>query len=274
MNLAFQSTSSSPLSSAAELPRPMRASRWNGLTAALAGLFRAAAQQVPRLSGQASRQRRWAGDFNALVVAGDAMIQRARRDKQAMTVAVFDLSDLPELRSVFGKRVTQEVVQRVSELFQRIATSKGLVARTGATMFTVLMPGFGRDRALAVISEVMGYPCRIELDASRDEIVLIPEYLVQTVRGDTGSVADVIAALKRGIVQARELEQSRRRYLKRERESHTRPGDVRAVSTVSAATAASTARAGELRPQVDSAARRHAYRSVATIPMPLAARSA
>jgi GGDEF domain-containing protein len=265
MTFAFQPTSPFRAASAAGRTGPMRASRWNRLAVALAGMFRAVAQRAPGLTG---RQRRWASDFDALVVAGDAMMQRARRDKQAMSVAVFDLSDLPELRSVFGKGVTQEVVQRVSELFQRIATSKGLVARTGTTMFTVLMPGFGRDRALAVISEVMGYPCCIELDASRDEIVLIPEYMVQTVRGDTGSVADVIAALRRGIVQARELEQSRRRYLKRERESHTPPGDLRAVSTVSAAST------GEPRSRVDSAAQRHAYRGVATIPMPLAARGA
>lgn len=236
-------------------------SRWNGLTAALAGLFRVAAQRAPRLTGQAGRQRRWASDFDALVVAGDAMMNRARRDKQAMSVAVFDLSDLPELRSVFGKQVTQEVVQRVSEKFQRIATSKGLVARTGTTLFTVLMPGFGRDRALAVISEVMGHPCCIELE-TRDEVVLIPEYMVQTVRGDTRSVADVIAALRTGIAQSQEREHSRRRYLKRERESHTRPMELR------------TPTAASRRPLLEDAAPRQACPSVATIPMPLAARRA
>lgn len=268
MSYAFQPTSSFHAASARGRTGSMRASRWNRVAAALHGLFRVAAPRAPGLTGQAGRQRRWASDFDSLVVAGDVMMQRARREKQAMTVAVFDLSDLPELRSVFGKRVTQEVVQRVSEMFQRIATSKGMVARTGTTLFTVLMPGFGRDRALAVISEVMGFPCCIELDSIRDEVVLIPEYMVQTVRGDTASVADVIATLRRGIVQNREREQSRRSYLKRERESHTRHGNLRAVSTVSAAST------GEPRSRVDSAAPRRAYRSVATIPMPLAARGA
>lgn len=260
MNLTFQPSSSFPAASAGPRARHPRASRWNKLTDALRGLLRGPAQRAPRLSGQVGRQRRWAGDFDALVLAGDAMMIRARRDKQALTVAVFELSDLPELRSVFGKEVTQEVVHRLREKFQRIATSKGLVARTGPTLFTVLMPGFGRDRALAAISEVMGFPCSIELDSTRDEVVLIPEYMVQTVRSDTASVADVIAALRAGIAQSQEREHSRRRYLKRERESHTPPMELRTPTAVSR------------RPLLDDAGPRPAYPSVATIPMPLAER--
>lgn len=261
MNLAFQSTASFHDTSAAEQIVPVRRFPWSGLTAALARLLRAAAQTAPRLSGQAVRQRRWASDFDAMVAAGDALMQRARRNRQAMTVAVFNLSDLPELRSVFGRRVTQEVVQRVSEMFQRIATGKGLVARTGPTEFTVLMPGFGRDGALAVIGEVMGHPCCIELEASRDEIVLIPEFMVQTVRNDTSSVADVIAALKRSIAQSQEREHSRRRYLQRERESHTRPMELRATSGVNPPS------------RVERRTPRPVYQSAETIPMPLAARN-
>lgn len=172
-------------------------------------------------------QADWSSELQTMVAAGDELLRRSRTGNFALSVAVFDLTDLPELKSVFGSRVVQEVISKVTAKFQVMANSRGLVARTGPTVFTVLLPGFGRDRALSLIREVMGHPCCIELDGSNEEIVLIPEFMVQTVRRDAASISQVYDTLRSDLAKAHALEHKRRLYLQRERESHTRPMDLR-----------------------------------------------
>jgi GGDEF domain-containing protein len=168
-------------------------------------------------------QADWARQEQTMLRAAEAMVAVARRGNIAISFAVFDLSDLPELKSVFGSRVVQEVIAKVMAKFHVVAGNRGLVARTGPTTFALVLPGLGRDRALSLIRDVMGHPCCIELDGGDEEIVLIPEFLVQALTGEPAAVADVYAKLRRDIERAHELERKRRRYLQRERESHTRP---------------------------------------------------
>ncbi|MDB5947038.1 MAG: regulator protein domain-like protein [Ramlibacter sp.] len=225
----------------------------------LAGLVR---RLVARWSGASSApgaavhgiQPNWEHETQAMVTTGDQMLLRARRDNFALSVAVFELTDLPELKSVFGSQAAQQVIARITTKFQRMAPGRGLVVRTGPTVFTVLLPGFGRDRALAVIRSVMGHPCCIELEGSHEEIVLVPEFMVQTVRGDTASIGDVYAGLRRDIARAHGLEEKRRRYLQRERESHTRPMELQP----------------ELASSLTAPPEREYHNAAATIPMPLA----
>lgn len=218
----------------------------------LVGLRSSPAKPIP-----VKVQTDWTREAQAMVAAGDEMLKRSRSGNFALSVAVFDLTDLPELKSVFGSRVVQEVIQKLTAKFQLMANSRGLVARTGPTVFTVLLPGFGRDRALSLIREVMGHPCCIELDGSDEEIVLIPEFMVQTVRRDTGSMAEVYETLRRDIAKAQALEHKRKLYLQRERESHTRPMELRSSSSSG--------------PQMEQDV--HYAPAAATIPMPLSARA-
>lgn len=240
--------SRSPKRAAQRRPNPLRT------IAGWLGLFtnRSAADTVVT----APVHKDWKLEQDAMLAAGERMLQRARRDNQLLSIAVFDLSDLPELESVFGARLTQGVVGKIAGRLQEMATAKGLAMRTDATVFTVLMPGFGRDRALLAIQKTMGHPCCIELDAGDNEIVLVPEFKVHTLRSDSGSLGQVYSDLCRSISQAKKNEQRRRKYLQQERESHTRPMALRAQGESS-----------------DPAHGHPVFRNVApTIPMPLSGR--
>lgn len=176
------------------------------------------------------QRKGWESHTQAMLAAGARLVTRARRDDEPLSIAVFDISDLPELETVFGAQVAREVMTQVVFRLQGLASSKGLVMRTDATVFTVLMPGFGRDRAHQTIETGMGSPCCIELDAGEHEIVLVPDFKVHTMRPDSGPLAGVYADLRHDISQAQKLERRRQRYLQRERESHTRPMELRAGS--------------------------------------------
>lgn len=189
----------------------------------------------------ADRRKGWEGDTQAMLAAGARLVARARRDDEPLSMAVFDVSDLPELETVFGAQVASEVMTQVVSRLQGLASSKGLVMRTDATVFTVLMPGCGRDRAHQAIESSMGSPCCIELDADEHEIVLVPDFKVHTMRPDSGPLAGVYADLRRDISQAQKLERRRQRYLQRERESHTRPMELGAGSPAAATAADSKA---------------------------------
>lgn len=255
MSFAFDSTSQFPRARDARSPSRHQPS-WGTTVRRLVGrwLGRSAKQ---RSEPTAPVQRSWAEETGAMVAAGEAMLQRCRRENVALSVAVFDLTDLPELKSVFGSQVAQEVIARITVKFQRMATNRGLVVRTGPTVFAVLLPGFGRDRALSTIRSVMGHPCRIELEDRNEEVVLIPEFKVLAVRGDTASIEEAYTGLRRDISQAHTLELQRRKYLQRERESHTRLIDLLPDPVDSA----------------DSQPKGDHDRSASTIPTPLGSRT-
>jgi GGDEF domain-containing protein len=189
------------------------------------------ARPAPQCKTAAPQRRDSVRRHAALFAAGEQMLAQARLDNHALSVVVFELSDLPELESVFGAPVVREVLVEVATRLQDLATTRGLVIRTGPTFFTVLIPGFGRDRTHLAIEETMGSPCCIELNAGDHEIVLIPDFKLHTVRPGSPGLAQIQQDLRRQIEEAQTREARRRRYLQKERESHTRPMDLRMGAT-------------------------------------------
>ena len=219
---AFVSTRASSPSRRRNAPRP-------SFLIAVAGWLGLARQQRQQARPAAQVQRKsWTQHEQALLNAGDKMLARTRSENQPLSLAVFDLADLPELESVFGAAVARDVMTQVGFRLQGMAGSRGLVIRTGATAVAVLMPGFDRDRAHQAIQRTMGSPCCIELDAGDHEIVLVPDFKVQALRSDSTSLAQAYSDLRKDIAAAQHLERRRQRYLQQERESHTRPMDLHA----------------------------------------------
>ena len=159
------------------------------------------------------------------------MLCRLRGKHQPLSVLVFDISDLPELECVFGVQAAEEIIAQTAAALQRLAARRGLAVQTGPTVFTVLLPGVGRDAALDVIGAALGRPCCIELDVGGHEIVLVPEFLVKTVFGDTASLREIYESLCRDIAQSRLKEERRKKYLTQERESHSRPMTMKLQAT-------------------------------------------
>lgn len=224
MSSTFNSAFGSTLAPATT-PRPsaIRPPLFRAITAWL----RLLREQPPPVAAPVQRKS-WEQQQRSMLVAGDKMLARSRSENQPISVAVFDLDDLPELESVFGPATAREVMAQVVSRLQAMVGSRGLVIRTDATVFTVLMPGFGRDRAHQAIERAMGSPCCIELDTDDHEIVLVPEFKVHTIHPDSAPLAQVYAELRQEISASQRLERQRQRYLQQERQSHTRPADLSA----------------------------------------------
>ena len=154
---------------------------------------------------------------------GDALLTNCRRDRRPVCIAVFDCADLLEVREIYGSRVARKLMARTVDKLNSLCGDRGLAARTGPAEFTVLLPGVGRDKALAAMARVLGSPTRIELDAGDSEIVMVPGFLVEAIGPDVSCVAQIHQELRRDLAQIEHTEQRRRRYLQRERESHSRP---------------------------------------------------
>ena len=170
--------------------------------------------------GGARGRRRF--DKFAFFAQGDEMLRRAQRRNEPLTVFVLALNDLPELERVFGSGFSKEVVASVRTKLRRIAGTKGLAARTDPTVFTMFLPKVGEEAALAAADAVLGQPACIEIDHEGEEIVLLPEIKVQAVCAETHCIRDVYIAARRELVQAQLEDQRRKKYLERERESHSR----------------------------------------------------
>jgi GGDEF domain-containing protein len=188
-----------------------------------------------------------------LVVHGNALLAKARREGRALAMAVFDCADLLEVRSIYGSPTARKLMKVLVGKLYAVAGGRGLVARTGSAQFVVLVPAAGRDKALAAIHKALGSPMRIEFDAGDEEIVLVPEVAVDMVKPEVRGIETVLDVLRGSLHEAWACEERRRVYLRRERERHSHPMELDAAV-----------------PSVDMRAGLQATRAqAATIPAPL-----
>jgi GGDEF domain-containing protein len=162
---------------------------------------------------------------------GDALLTACRRDKRPVSVAVFDCADLLEVRTIYGSRIARKLMQRTVAKLSKLCANQGVAARTGPAEFTVLLPGAGRDKALAAIARALGSPTRVELDAGDSEIVMVPGCRVEAIGPEVSCVAQVHQELRRELAQIERSEHRRRRYLQRERERHSHPMGLAAATS-------------------------------------------
>ena len=221
MHAVFQQTLAEPREPASVEPESD-----GSLRARLLALRRAAASRLAQmrlvLTGRAAG-RRLLSDRAALFTVGDKQLLEARRTGRPLSLALFEFSDLKEVRSIYGGRVKREVVAQVAARMAAAAGSRGVVARTAAYEFTLLLPGADRNRAAQAISRAMGDPVRIEIESDDHEIVLVPEFQIECAGADMASVEALYRELCHHVKEARRIEQDREQYLTRERESHSRP---------------------------------------------------
>jgi len=157
------------------------------------------------------------------IAHGDEMLAACRSDGRPLSVVVFDCADLLEVRRIYGSTMARKLTARIVRKLGALSADRGLAARTGVTEFTVVLPGMGREKALAAIQRVLGSPMRVELDTGDSEIVLVPDFLVETAGSDTASVGELHTELRRELALQHDREQRRQHRLTRERERHSRP---------------------------------------------------
>ena len=140
---------------------------------------------------------------------GNEMLEDSKRDGLPLSVAVFDCSDLLEVRAIYGNRMARKLADRIVRKLSTLSVDRGLAARTGPAEFSVVLPGMGREKALAAIHRVLGNPLRIEMDAGNSEIVLVPGFLVETAGTDCASVDELHSELHRELARQQASEQRR-----------------------------------------------------------------
>lgn len=155
--------------------------------------------------------------------AGEGLLQTARREGKPLSLVLLDFSDLPEVRSIYGREISRKLHLRVVRRMKAIAGAHGMAARTGKAQFTILLPGVGRERAQAMVQRLLGKPSRIEFDAGDSEIVLVPDILCEMAAADMETVDDLYSEVAHNLAQMRARELRRQHYLQRERERHSRP---------------------------------------------------
>lgn len=180
-------------------------------------------------------ERRWAAEqglldastglYNSqgLSRAGEQVLRQARQEGRPVSLVVLDFSDLLEVRSIYGREISRKVHERVVAKMKAIAGSRGLVARTSKSQFTVLVPGAGRERVQEAVQRVLGKPSRVEFDAGGSEIVLVPDILCEMAAPDVETVDELYGEVARSLAELRAREMRRQHYLQRERERHSRP---------------------------------------------------
>lgn len=146
-------------------------------------------------------------DLALLHADGDKLLQAAHALGRTPALAVMQIDDLPELELVFGRRGVDRVIQAVMTGLAQAAAGQGLVVRTAADTFALVMPGGGAGAAIAALQARFGKPCTIEIGFGRDEILVVPDVMVHPL-GPQDSVPQAYADLCRYLAKARKHRQT------------------------------------------------------------------
>ncbi|HSV44866.1 MAG TPA: GGDEF domain-containing protein [Ramlibacter sp.] len=199
-----------------------------GIAAGLLGL------RVVRVNTEAARQA-WRGmtgqldpstglyNTEALTRFASAVLRSTQPDHKPVSVVVFDFPDLLEVHSIYGRGVSRKVIAHVAGKLRALAGGRGMAARTGKVQFTVVLPGMGREKARQAVERALGKSGCIEFDAGDEEIVLVPDFAIETAPAHSESIQDIHRELCQELAQERLAEQRRHHYMQRERERHSRP---------------------------------------------------
>lgn len=166
-------------------------------------------------------RRSWVQGKERLTDMGDRMISQCQRQQQSLSIIVMQLSDLAEMKDLFGSQVASHLVRNLVKTLHAVAPAKGVVLRTDATVFTLLLPGFDRGATLEAVTQAFGPTVAVEIDAQELEIVLVPEYQIRTVDAEPTAMAAVYEDMLRQIDSSRAREVRRRRHLRQEHESYS-----------------------------------------------------
>jgi GGDEF domain-containing protein len=123
-----------------------------------------------------------------VLIAAKGMLEQAVADGRPLSIAVLELHDLPELQKLFGSGMAARVLTRASKKLRAVAGAKGLAMRTSRTQFTLVLPGLEADSVRLALRTVFGAACCIEDDAA-EEIVLLPDFAVETLTSANASIA-------------------------------------------------------------------------------------
>ncbi|MBX3659294.1 MAG: diguanylate cyclase [Ramlibacter sp.] len=202
---------------------PAQGARLGAVVRWLGSLLRRPAGQTAKDQCDAST-----GLYNqpGFLVEGDRTLAACARAHQPASLVVFDCADLHELRALYGAVISRRVMARLIARLTDIAGERGLVARTAPTEFALLLPGAGRDKAIAAIRRVLGRSGCVEYDGGDSEIVVVPDFLVEVVCQDDGLLGAALVRMRRDLRQRRSHEAHRQQYLTRERERHSRPANL------------------------------------------------
>jgi GGDEF domain-containing protein len=195
--------------------RPTRTGTW----------FRALARSLGAVAPEALDRSTGLFDRAGLFTAVAEELQG--REDVCVSAVVLEFSDLREVREIYGATIARKVVAKVVRRLRAVAGMRGFVGRTGPAQFTIALPGVGTQRALRQLQRALGKPARVEFDAGDSEIVLVPDFVVDTLEPGSGRLQDLYRDLSRELARMQKVERRRLDYLTTERERHSRPMAIR-----------------------------------------------
>jgi diguanylate cyclase (GGDEF)-like protein len=121
----------------------------------MAGLIRQVeeqAAQLERLAGHdgltgVANRRTWD-------LALPLELERARREAVPLAVAMLDLDHFKRFNDEYGHQAGDQLLKAAVAVWQALVRPGDLLARYGGEEFTVLLPGAGQERALAVVERL------------------------------------------------------------------------------------------------------------------------
>lgn len=165
-------------------------------------------------------------DADVLRASGDRLLAACRRRRIALSIIVFDFSDLLEVRRLYGRRVSAALFRVILAKLAEVAGRDGLVACTSPALVTVVVP-LSTAQALQAVHRALGKPAHVELDSQAGEVVVVPNLEADCVKeGETFQCRQ--EAVVRALAARNADEQGWLRHIRRARERHSRPGILEA----------------------------------------------
>ena len=141
----------------------------------------------------------------ALERALDMEMERSRRDKTVLSLAIVDIDDFKKVNDTYGHPVGDKVLVALAGIFSSNIRRYDIAGRLGGEEFALLFPGIGRAKSANLLERLMDQFRSTEFQADNEETFHVTCSAGLAAYRGVGdlSVADLIAQADKALYEAK-----------------------------------------------------------------------
>lgn len=127
---------------------------------------------------------------------GAVLLDECRRHKRPFSLVLFNAADLRDIPGLFGRKNADRLFAQAVRGIVSASQGESLAARTGQTVFALVLPGMTAARASNLVQQKLGDPPSVQLELPHGKVVIVLDTVVREADSSTLVLEDLYDALQ------------------------------------------------------------------------------
>ena len=127
---------------------------------------------------------------------GAVLLDECRRNKRPFSMVLFNAADLRDVPGLLGRKHADKLFAQAVRGMVSASQGESLAARTGSTVFALVLPGMTAARASTLVQQKLGDPPSVQLDLPHGKVVIVLDTVISEATPTTLVLEDLYDALR------------------------------------------------------------------------------